>query len=280
MRVRYSFGARHTGHLQNIRKQRGKFPKVMRDVLNISDIVLEVLDARFIKETRNLKIEEYIKDKGKKIIYVLNKSDLIDIDELKKQIDEAALFPYSFVSCLKRKGIKELRDKIKMEIKRADTDFKRAHVGIIGYPNVGKSSLINLLTGKTSAKVGAESGFTKGMQMIKLTDGILILDTPGVIPEERYSTDDRKLMWKHAKLNAKSYDKVREPEFVVHKLMEDFSGEIQEFYGVDAKNDSEVLIEMLGRKRNYLKKGGEVDIDRAARLVVRDWQLGNIRARV
>ena len=57
VRVRYSFGCRHTGRITNIKKQRGKYPDVMRNVIEISDVVLEVLDARYIEETRNLEIE-------------------------------------------------------------------------------------------------------------------------------------------------------------------------------------------------------------------------------
>jgi len=75
VRVRYSFGSRHTGRIANIKKQRGKYPDVMRDVVRISDIVLEVLDARYVGETRNVLVEEDVLRQGKKLIYVLNKCD-------------------------------------------------------------------------------------------------------------------------------------------------------------------------------------------------------------
>ena len=273
-RVRYSFSSRRTRHIENIGKQRKKYPKVARDVINISDIILEVLDARFIEETRNKKTEEYIEKKGKKIIYVLNKSDLINMDEKKELAKNLGV--YVFVSCKERRGARELRKRIKIEVSRLKTDYKRFHVGVIGYPNTGKSSLINFLTGKPGARTGAEAGFTKGMQLVKMTKDILIIDTPGVIPEEKYSTENR-LAWQYAKLNAKTYDKIKEPEFIIHKLMHDFSDKIESYYGVNAQGDAEKLIEELGKKRNFLVKGGKVDEDRTARLILREWQQGNIK---
>ena len=105
MRVRHSFSSRHTGKLQNIRKQKGKYPLIAKKIIENSDIILEILDARFPQETRNIQFEEEIKQKGKKIIYVLNKSDLI-INKKPDILKE--LFPYALVSVTSRKGIKDL----------------------------------------------------------------------------------------------------------------------------------------------------------------------------
>ncbi len=276
MRVRYSFSSRHTGNIENITKQRKKFPKVALDVINISDIILEVLDARFPQETRNLEVEEIIKEQNKKIIYVLNKSDLVNVKETRKEINKLNLYPHVFVSSKQRKGSRELRNRIKIEIKKIKTNFERAQVGIIGYPNTGKSSLINFLTGKTSAKTASEAGFTKGMQKLSLSKDILIIDTPGVIPNEKYSQEIRETT-QHAKVGARDYNKIKEPDFVIAELMKNYSKQIQDFYNIDADNDSEILIEQLGRKKNFIKKHNQIDIDRTARLVLRDWQEGNIR---
>ena len=79
VRVRYSFGSRHTGKLKNIKKQRGKYPDVMKNVVDISDIVLEVLDSRFVEETRNEALEKRLKKSGKKVVFVLNKADLVNV---------------------------------------------------------------------------------------------------------------------------------------------------------------------------------------------------------
>lgn len=280
MRVRYSFSSKRTGHLENIDKQRQKYPNIVDDIIKVSDIVIEVLDARFIEDTRNLEIEEAVKMRGKRLIYVLNKIDLVDPEVKKKEMKEKGLYPYVFVSCTTRKGSRELRDKIKIEAKRIDLPedgMKRVQIGIIGYPNTGKSSLINFLTGTSAAKVGAEAGFTKTMQKIRLTSDILILDTPGVIPAKEYSAQAQEMISKHAKVSARDATKVKRPDMVIHTLMKEYAKQFEDFYGIKADGNGDVLIEEYGKQKNMLRKGGVVDEDRAARQILTDWQEGKIK---
>ena len=340
VRVRFSFGSRHTGRITNIKKQRGKYPKIMKDVIGISDIVLEILDARFIEETRNIEIEEMVDSLGKKLIFVFNKCDLVDVAELEAQIPDW-MRPYVFISATKKIGLNDLKGRVQMEAKRillerknvaADEDapeekkfikkkhgapgnktraeektaivrrdesWGRIHVGVVGVPNAGKSSVINFITRRAAARTAAQAGFTKGMQKIKMSEGILVLDTPGVIPESRYTTEMKGEMLEDVKIGARSYSDVRDPERAVMFLVraapakdpenlsyaektrvldaEKNAAAIAKFYGIDFGDDSEVLIDELGRKRGFLGKGGVVDEDRTARLVLRDWQEGKIR---
>ena len=384
VRVRFSFGSRHTGRIGNIRKQRGKYPEVMRKVIDVSDIVLEILDARYIEETRNIEIEELVlnsglgaargipfklgtskkvpSSSGKVLVYVFNKCDLVDRKEIEKQIPDW-MRPYVFVSATKGIGLNELKGRVKMEAKRIlaarksaggigvrgvevseegnkkfekkkhgvgkvklkaeekmakemrDESWGRVHVGVVGVPNVGKSSVINFITRRAAAKTAARAGFTKGMQKIRMSDGILVLDTPGVIPESRY-TSEKKGFAEDVKIGARSYSDVHDPEravsflvkgrskvegrrskvegealgvddevdeeFVERDRLVDEEGErnalaIGKFYGIEFGRDVEILIEELGRKRGFLVKGGVVDEDRTARLILRDWQEGRIR---
>ena len=364
VRVRYSFGSRHTGRIENIKKQRQKYPKIMKDVIAISDIVLEILDARYIEETRNVEIEEQIlnsalvtrnnvpskkgtskevpSSSGKKLIYIFNKCDLVDRKELEKRIPEW-MRPYVFVSATQGIGLNDLKARVKMEAKRIlaerkakgiaedssvirgddsptkkgkgkkktraeektaivkrDENWGRVHVGVIGVPNAGKSSVINFMTRRPCAKTGAKAGFTKGMQKIRMSEGILVLDTPGVIPEDRYTTE-RKGFAEDVRIGARGYRDVHDPERAVMFLVraapavdpenltekeekavvdaEKSAHAIDEFYGIDARGDVEILIEELGRKRGFLIKGGVVDEDRTARIILRDWQEGRIRVR-
>ena len=277
VRVRYSFGSRHTGRIENIKKQRKKYPDVMKEVIGISEVILEILDSRYIGETRNKEIEEEIKKQGKKIIFVLNKADLVDSKKLEKKLPKD-LKPYVFVSAKTRKGSNNLRNKIKIEAKRADIgEKKRVHIGVIGYPNSGKSSIINLITRRGVTGTSKQAGYTKGMQKIKMSEGILILDTPGVIPESKYSSSAKMTFSEDAKVGARSYNDVKDPEDIVHYLMKDFSKEIEKYYKLKVEGDSEILIEKLGKEKNFLKKKGEVDIDRTSRIILRDWQEGKIK---
>ncbi len=262
---------RSAKRLNNIKKQGGKYPLLLERVIEISDIVLEILDARFPKEMQNKDIEKLVREKGKKIIYVLNKSDLT----LKR---DQRLNPRVFVSCKNKKGISELRNKIKIEaakIKKTE-DYDRVQIGVIGYPNTGKSSLINLLIGKASAKIGSEAGFTKGIQKLRLTKDILLLDSPGVISAEEYSMTNEEKIARHVKVGGRSHNQIKDPEFALNEIMKSNQKELETFYKINFKN-AEDLIEKIGKRKGFLKKGGEVNSDRTARAVLKDWQLGNVK---
>jgi len=276
--------ARSTKRLKNLGKQRGKYPLLLEHIIEISDIILEILDARFPKEMQNKEIEKLIKDKGKKIIYVLNKSDLT-------WKHDKRLNPQVLVSCKNHKGIAELRNRIKIEAAKIAPKgvpsnaqaggketgkYNRVQVGVIGYPNTGKSSLINLLIGRNSAKTGSEAGFTKGIQKLRLTETIQLLDSPGVIPAEKYSMTSEEKIAQNVKVGGKSHTQVKNPELVLNAIVKSNRKELEEFYKIKFKN-AEDLIERIGKKKGFLKKGGKVDSDRAARAVLKDWQLGIIK---
>jgi hypothetical protein len=271
MKPRYSFSSRRTRKTENMLKQKQKYPELTKKIIEDSDILLEILDARFIEETRNTEVEEIIKKKNKKIIYVINKADLIK----KKQIPD--FYPYALVSCTLRKGVKELRNLIKRQAKEVLKNKEKVNVGILGYPNTGKSSLINILIGKNSAKTAAEAGFTKGLQKLRLSPGIVLIDSPGIIPNSKYSAIKRDAITQHTKLSGRSYSQVKEPELVVSDLIKEFPGVFEKFYNINAESNPEFLIENLGRKKGFLKKGGEVNEDQTARMILRDWQEGRIK---
>ena len=262
--------ARSTKRLKNIKKQRGKYPLLLEKVIEISDIVLEILDARFPKEMQNKEIGKLIKNKGKKIIYVLNKSDLT----LKR---DKRLNPRVFVSCRSQKGVAELRDKIKQEAAKIkkEGEYNRVQVGVIGYPNTGKSSLINLLIGRNSAKTGSEAGFTKGIQKLRLSENILLLDSPGVIPMNEYSMTSEERIAQHVRVGGRSHTQIKNPELALNEIVKSDKKALEKFYKIKFKN-AEDLIEKIGKRKGFLKKGGEVNSDRAARAVLKDWQLGKI----
>lgn len=286
--VQYTYSSHRTRHIEKIRKQRVKYPQVAKNIVFTSDIILEVLDARFIEETRNTELEKEIEKQKKQIIYVLNKADLIKSSKLKEI--KGILYPYVIVSCTKRTGIKDLRDLIKRLSKKIEkremreikkdkvvigTD-NRIKIGVIGYPNAGKSSLINILSGKSGAGVGSEAGFTRNVQKIRLSEGIVLIDSPGVIPEDQYSMSDKKKISESAIFGGKSYTQIKDPEFAINELFNSQKEVLEKYYEVEA-NDSDDLIEKVGRKKGILKRGGEVNTDGASREILRAWQKAEIK---
>jgi len=239
------------------------FWEQVNKVLREADIIIEVLDARMIEETRNKEVEDKIQKYGKQMLYVITKSDLVD----QKTAEQAkkTLTPSVFISAKERFGTTILKKKI-LELSRGQPVV----VGVVGYPNVGKSSLINALGGKHKAKTSSESGYTKGVQKIRISPKILLLDTPGVFPNKE------KDLAKHGKIGAVDYSKIKDPEVAALTLINEESEAMRDYYDVSGE-DAEEVLEKIAFKFNKLSKGGLPNLEIAARLVLKDWQTGKIK---
>lgn len=277
MRVRYSFSSRRTRRIEPGNKHKQAFPKLAKEVIRISDIILQVLDARFIEKTRNRELESLVRELGKKLIYVINKADLVNSEEIKSQVEQLNLHPYVIISCKSPQGRKHLRDRIKIEIKKMSITHAKAHVGVVGYPNTGKSTLINVLAGGGRAQASAQAGFTKGIRKIRFTKEILILDTPGVIAPEDAPSSQKEDLNKTAEIGVKTYSSIKDPYHAIVHLMNTHAQTIKKFYQLPLELDAEQSIEELGRRRHLIKKGNIVDTDKVSRLILKDWQQGKIR---
>ncbi|MFH2021023.1 MAG: GTPase [archaeon] len=221
------------------------------------------MDARMPQLTRHKEIERKIKQADKKILYVLNKCDLIrkeEADILKRGFD-----PCVFVSSKKKLGGTLLFNKIMMM-----SGGKPCKVGALGYPNVGKSSVINLLKGKGSASVSSHAGHTTGVQFIKAKNKIFLLDTPGVLPFQE--KDELKQLM----IGAINPQKVSEPEYYAMKLIEEYPILFENYLDVKFEKDPVDFLEKVAMKKNYLKKGGTPDIERLSVQLLQDWQIGKL----
>lgn len=279
MRVKFAFSSNKTGKFRKsplTHEHKEEMPKIVREVIDKSDIILEVLDARFIEKTRNYEMEKIVNAKGKRLIFVLNKADLVKLSELKLNYDLTTMSNYVLFSCKSRLGKRRLKQVLKIEAKKLKLQDRKAIVGVIGYPNTGKSSLINTLIGRKSAGTSSVAGFTKSMKKMTFNKDIVLFDTPGAYQEKEDPVVKSADMKKHAEIGVQTYDKVKDPDMIVSELMRQNPGKLEEFYGIEAEGDSEVLLEELGKRKNLKKKGGLVDIDRTAREVLKDWQKGKI----
>ena len=262
------------GKSPNTHKHKKSVPTIIENLIKNVEVVLFILDARFIEKSRNREIEDLAKKSGKVIIRVLNKSDLVDVKKIIKNKELEELKPFLFFSAKDRKGSATLKKMIKIEAKRLKEDV--VNVGIVGYPNVGKSSLINIITGRSSARTSPEAGYTKGIQKIKLSSGLYLIDTPGIIPLSEKSSH-QKYSTKHSQIGAITWHKVKYPDMVVNDLMKENPGVLEKYYNFNVEGDSDLLIEKLGEKLNYKKKGNVVDETRTAKKILKDWQEGKIR---
>ena len=146
---------------------------------------------------------------------------------------------------------------------------------IIGYPNTGKSALINRLSSGGRAPTSSESGFTHGKQLIAGKGGIMLMDTPGIVPFE--ARDEVRL----GLVSGISPSKLEDPDLVATKLINMFkknnSLEFEKYYGVDMSLDSFSTLLEIGKKRHMLLKKGEIDERRASISVLDDWHNGKIK---
>jgi ribosome biogenesis GTPase A len=236
------------------------FWMVVNKVIKRSDIILLVLDARFPELSRNPELED--KTVEKPIIYILNKCDLVEKKSLEKW--KRKLKNCVFVSAKKHFGVTILHRKILEQAKG-----KKVTIGVVGYPNTGKSSVINALRGKKSAKTSSQSGYTKGKQLIRISQNIMLLDTPGVFP---YREEDKT---KLALINAIDFNKVEDPDLVAMELIKQKPKMVQAFYDIK-ENDPEEFLEALAKKLNKIGKGGVFDLKKTAKIILRDWQRGVI----
>ena len=201
---------------------------------------------------------------GKKIIKVLNKVDLLTKAEqhnLKKKYPD--IMAISATKHLSTMRLLRLINKV--------AEGKPAVVGVLGYPNTGKSSIINSIKGRGSAPVSSVSGYTKGKQIIRITKKIKLIDTPGVIP---YQEKDDLL---HAIISAKSPEQIKDVEDIAMGLLEYGKGIIEKFYDVKKIDDYDETLDNIAFKMNLLKRGGKPDQKTAAIRIIHDWQKGKIK---
>jgi hypothetical protein len=250
--------------------------KVMvKDVIRKADVLLEVVDARFPDETRNSEVEAEIVRAKKPFIIVMSKCDLVSQETLeKKKSLLSKIAPVVFISSKERFGTTMLRHRI---LELADIKDRDILVGSLGYPNTGKSSVINGVVGRHRTSTSSISGHTKGVQLVNAGSRIKFIDTPGVIPFDEHDE------YIQGMLGIKDATHLKDPIGVALKIIEKMCAEnrtaLEAFYKVTIESqDSYDVLELIGRQANCLKKKGEVDDTRVGIRIVNDWQRGLLLA--
>lgn len=257
-----------------------KAERKLKELLNLVDVVIEVLDARIPDSSVYPDIKKLLGEKPRLII--LNKADLADDTQLKEWIDfykQQTSFPVIASCASKNNDISTIVNKV-IELAKPKIDKlvakgllpRPARVMVVGMPNVGKSSIINKLIRKGKTKVGAKAGVTRQQQWVRVNPKIDLLDTPGIIPLKQ---EDQIKAGKLAMVNSVS-ENAYENEEVARELLEilaqKYPEKVKEYYNLE----NSVTIEDIAASRNWIVKNSEPDVTRTSVMVLTDFRAGRI----
>jgi len=250
-------------------------------VIDCSDVILHVIDARDVPGTHCTMIEEHITKnaKHKHLIYVINKIDLVPNWVAKRWVgDYAAKRPtIAFHSSLTHAFGKAALINLLRQFGQLMKERKQISVGVVGYPNVGKSSVINTLIGKKSCNVAPIPGETKIWQYIKVFKNIFLIDCPGVVVDTAGDTEVQSVL-----KGVVRAERLEHPE----EFIEDILAKVQREHvaaqydipvdGEGTWTDANDFLEKVARRYGYLLKGGEPNIRTSAVSVINDYQRGKL----
>jgi nuclear GTP-binding protein len=245
-------------------------------VIDSSDVLIQVLDARDPMGTRTKHVEDHLKKNcpSKHLVFVLNKCDLVPTSVTSKWIKILSKeYPtLAYKASVNNPFGKGALIQLLRQFDNFHKNKKSVAVGFIGYPNVGKSSIINSLRKKSVCKVAPVPGETKVWQYITLTRRIYLIDCPGIVYNSGDSETDIVLK------GVVRAEKLEHPDLHIHTILERTdTTNLIETYGIQKWKDAEDFLEQLGRKTGKLMKGGDANLNAVAKQVIVDWQRGRIR---
>lgn len=267
----------YPGHMTKTRRQ------IESDLKQV-DAVCEIVDARIPISSRNPDIDSICADKPR--IVILNRMDLADPAATKRWIAHFRSKGYAAVAtdCKTKRGISEfqpavrsvLQEKIQRNAARGMN--KALRVMIVGIPNVGKSTLINQISGRKGAKAENRPGVTRGKQWVTVDNTLLLLDTPGILWPK---FDDPKVGMMLAYTGAVKEGVIDIEELAAHLmelLWKYYPETVRTRYKVDMPEDTPgyMLLEEAGRKRGFLLARGEIHTERMAKVLLDEYRSGKL----
>ena len=262
------------GHMASARKKAA-------EAMASTDVVIEVTDARLPEASSNPMIDELRRFRNRPCLKLLNKSDLADPAVTRMWMDFYNRQPGVKAVAISAKSAAEVARIPALCSQLAphrDDGVKPLRMMIMGIPNVGKSTLMNALLKRKVAKVGDEPAVTKHQQTIDLGPGMTLTDTPGMMwPKIDYDADGYMLAASHAiGRNAVIDEEVA--AFLGEILIARYPAQLVARYRLDAVSvqamDGSDLVEAVGRRRGCLVKGGGLDLEKAAQILLQDYRDG------
>lgn len=260
-----------------------KAKRMMQENIKLIDLVIELVDARIPLSSRNPDIDELGKNKARLII--LNKADLANDDYTEQwslYFKEQEFFVVK-TNSKSGAGIKIIQGAIQNACKeKIERNRKRGILNrpvramVVGIPNVGKSTFINTLAGKASAKTGNKPGVTKGKQWIRLNKNVELLDTPGMLWPK---FEDQSIGLKLAFIGAIKDEIMNIEELsleLIVFLVNHYKGVLTKRYGIEESGDKYEILNLIAESRLCRLKGNELDTNKAAGILMDDFRSGKL----
>ena len=267
----------YPGHMTKTRRQ-------MAEDLKLVDAVCEIVDARIPISSRNPDIDSICGNKPRLVI--LNRLDLADPDATNRWANYFKKQGIAAVAtdCKSRKGIANftpavqqlLSEKIQRNANKGMT--KALRIMIVGIPNVGKSTLINQISGRKGAKAENRPGVTRGKQWVLVDKDLLLLDTPGIL-WPKFEDPNVGLMLAYT--GAVKEDVIDLEELscrLMELLWKRYPEKVRERYGIEAELDAPgwELLEAAAKKRGFLLARGEINTERMAKVLIDEFRSGKL----
>ena len=264
------------GHMNKARRE-------IEEKIKLIDIVYEVVDARMPSSSRIKDIDDLIKNKPK--IMIMTKRDLCDIEKTNKWISyyESLGYKVFLTDLVNDKNVNKLfslTDEVLEDLnnKRIEKGMtpRKYRALIMGVPNVGKSTLINKITGKKAVNVGNKPGVTKDISWIRINDKLDLMDTPGILWPK---IDDQKQAYILSCFSSIKDEILPIDEvacFILKYMFDNYRDFLFNRYGSFSWDDEDYteVYELIGRKRGCLVKGNEVDYNKVSNIIIKDLRDG------
>lgn len=259
-----------------------KAMRILKEQLKTVDIVCELLDARIPLSSSNPELDKLIQMKER--IIILNKRDLAKHQITEQWIghfnQQAATFAINAAS---GDGLFDVLEEVKKKAKVINQRLKsrgrqprNIRMLIVGIPNVGKSALINRLANRASAKVENRPGVTRGKQWIKVRDGLLLLDSPGILWPKFASQEVGLKLAMTGAIRSEVLDEIEIAYHLLKWMIENAHQDLSAFFGVQLLTDPYEMLLAIGRKRGLIQSGGRVREEQTARMILKEFRDGRL----